>query len=144
MSLLDILLNEPSAAERFQQIAPLINGGGVPGGRTPGSAPVPNAGGSPSHWESVARRMAANRYGYTPEQLNEMDYIISHESGWNPQAVNDSSGAYGIPQILPSAHPGLHIQDDPRAQIKWFLNYVNDRYGGIDQAYQFKQDQGWY
>lgn len=144
MSLLDLLLSEPSASERFQQISPLLGGGsgglaGLAGSSDPG--PV---GGSPSHWEDVARRIAMNRYGYSPEDFNKLDSIISRESNWNPNAVNPNGGAYGIPQILPSAHPDVQLQGDPRGQIKWLLNYIQGRYGGVDQALEFKNREGWY
>lgn len=99
-----------------------------------------------SNWEQVARRMAMNRYDYTPEEWKKLDYIIERESGWNPNALNEGSGAFGIPQILPSAHPGVkqRIGDDPLAQIRWLLNYIEGRYGGVQNAYQHKQSTGWY
>jgi hypothetical protein len=138
-SLMDILLAQPSAQERFQQIAPLLGGGAPPVGGT-----VSAGSGGSSDWEDVARRIAENRYGYTPEDFNKLDSIISRESNWDPNAVNDSSGAYGIPQILPSAHPNANLENDPRGQINWLLNYVQERYGGIDQALAFKNANGWY
>lgn len=109
------------------------------GPSAPGSAP-----GSASHWEKVARRMATHKYGYTPEEWRDLDYIISHESNWDPNALNESSGAYGIPQILPSAHPGLGIQDDPKAQLRWLFKYIEGRYGSPEAAYAFKREHGYY
>jgi hypothetical protein len=29
-------------------------------------------------------------------------------------------------------------------QIRWLLNYIDERYGGIDQALAFKDREGWY
>ena len=143
MSLMDLLLSEPSAADRFQQMMPLLGGQG--GGLSSlSSSPVGPVGGSPSHWEQVAQRIAENKYGYSPQDFNKLDSIISRESNWDPNAVNPNGGAYGIPQILPSAHPDVHLQDDPRGQINWLLNYVQGRYGGIDQALAFKDQHGWY
>jgi hypothetical protein len=97
-----------------------------------------------SNWEQVARRMAMNRYDYTPEEWKKLDYIIERESGWNPKAVNEGSGAYGIPQILPSAHPDVDLQNDPMGQLRWLFRYIQQRYGGANQAAQFKQTHGWY
>lgn len=148
MSLLDLLMDSPSTMDRFQQVA----GMGSPGVGTPshGATMPGNAGGSPSHWKNVAERMATNKYGYTPQQFRDLDAIISGgrgssgESSWDPNAVNPNGGAYGIPQILPSAHPDVHLQNDPRGQIKWLLDYVEDRYGGPTQALDFKVREGWY
>lgn len=97
-----------------------------------------------SNWEKIAREMAMRRYGYSPQEWKKLDYIIERESGWNPNALNEGSGAYGIPQILPSAHPGVKLQDDPMGQIRWLLNYIKGRYGGPQNAYQHKQQTGWY
>lgn len=103
------------------------------------------SGGGSGNWESIAQDMAMNQYGYTPKQWNMLDYIIERESGWNPNALNESSGAYGIPQILPKAHPGVNLQNDPMGQLRWLFNYINSpRYGGIEGAYQHKLSTGWY
>ena len=112
--------------------------GGMQGGGGSG------LGGTPSHWEDVAQRMATNRYGYSNQDFNKLDSIIDRESSWDPNAVNPNGGAYGIPQILPSAHPNTHLEDNPRGQIRWLLNYIDERYGGIDQALAFKDREGWY
>ena len=73
-----------------------------------------------------------------------LDSIIERESGWDPDAVNQSSGAYGIPQILPKAHPNANLQGDPMGQIQWLLRYIDQRYGGVQQALAFKDANGWY
>lgn len=114
-------------------------GGGAP---VPSSGPTsydPNA----SRWEDVAARMAQRKYGWGPQDFSAIDEIISRESGWNPNAVNPSSGAYGIPQILPAAHPD-DLGLGPRQQISWLLDYIKNRYGTPEQAWAFKQDKGWY
>lgn len=76
--------------------------------------------------------------GYTESDFTALVYIITHESGWNPQATNPSSGAYGLPQSLPGskmASAGADWQTNYQTQIKWFLSYCNERYGGVMQAY---------
>jgi septal ring factor EnvC (AmiA/AmiB activator) len=48
--------------------------------------------------------------------------IVDHESTWNYQAVNASSGAYGLFQALPGSKmssAGADWQTDPATQIKW-------------------------
>ena len=96
-----------------------------------------------SRWEQVAAKMARNKYGWGADEFADIDSIISRESGWNPNAVNPSSGAYGIPQILPAAHPDS-LGLNPREQIRWLLNYIQGRYGSPSQALAFKDKEGWY
>lgn len=78
--------------------------------------------------------------GYNEDDFTALVYIITHESGWNPQATNPSSGAYGLPQSLPGskmASAGADWQTNYQTQIKWFLSYCNERYGGVTQAYNY-------
>ena len=59
--------------------------------------------------------------------------LIINESGCNPNAVNPSSGACGIPQALPCskiAHCGV----EPVCQLRWMDGYVKGRYGSWDGA----------
>ena len=138
-SLLDLLAQHTSPQDRLAQLQPLIAGGfGL--GRPLSSY----SSDSSSNWENTARRVATNQYGYTPQEFSMLDSIIERESGWDPNAVNQSSGAYGIPQILPKAHPDANIQGDPMGQIQWLLRYIDQRYGGVQQALAFKDREGWY
>ncbi|MFE9636489.1 transglycosylase SLT domain-containing protein [Streptomyces sp. NPDC006463] len=73
--------------------------------------------------------------------------IINQESTWNYKAVNSSSGAYGLVQALPGskmASAGADWRTNPATQIKWGLNYMNDRYGSPCGAWSFHQANGWY
>ncbi|MFF1677346.1 aggregation-promoting factor C-terminal-like domain-containing protein [Streptomyces sp. NPDC058256] len=73
--------------------------------------------------------------------------IVDHESSWNYQAVNASSGAYGLFQALPGSKMssvGSDWQTNPATQIKWGLNYMNDRYGSPCDAWSFWQANNWY
>lgn len=85
--------------------------------------------------------------GYTEADFSAAVYIINHESGWNPQATNPSSGAYGIAQALPGskmASAGADWQTNYQTQFKWFLGYCNDRYGSLSGAYSFWVANHWY
>ncbi|PWG63064.1 G5 domain-containing protein [Bifidobacterium callitrichidarum] len=76
--------------------------------------------------------------GYTEEDFTAANYIISHESGWSPTATNPSSGAYGLAQAYPGskmASAGADWQTNYQTQFKWFIDYCNQRYGGITAAY---------
>jgi hypothetical protein len=59
---------------------------------------------------------SANQYGVPPELALG---IASHESGFNPNAVNPSGGAAGVMQILPSNFASLGITNplDPTQNI---------------------------
>jgi hypothetical protein len=73
--------------------------------------------------------------------------IINQESTWNYKAVNSSSGAYGLVQALPGskmASAGDDWRTNPATQIKWGLNYMNERYGSPCSAWNFHQANGWY
>lgn len=73
--------------------------------------------------------------------------IINQESTWNYQAVNKSSGAYGLVQALPGskmASAGADWRTNPATQIEWGLNYMNGRYGSPCGAWSFHQANGWY
>jgi hypothetical protein len=73
--------------------------------------------------------------------------IVDHESSWNYRAVNPSSGAYGLFQALPGSKMssvGSDWQTNPATQIKWGLNYMNDRYGSPCGAWSFWQANHWY
>ncbi|HZX38137.1 MAG TPA: transglycosylase SLT domain-containing protein, partial [Streptomyces sp.] len=58
--------------------------------------------------------------------------IVSHESNWDVNASNPSSGAYGLVQALPGgkmASAGADWKTNPETQIKWGLDYMKERYG---------------
>ena len=66
------------------------------------------------------------------------DYIVGRESGWNPNAINQKSGACGLAQALPcSKVPGNPY--NPVNSLNWMNGYVNSRYGGWQGAYDYWQ-----
>jgi len=73
--------------------------------------------------------------------------IVNHESTWNYRAVNPSSGAYGLVQAYPGSKmssAGSDWRTNPATQIKWGLNYMNERYGSPCDAWAFWQANGSY
>jgi len=70
----------------------------------------------------------------------EMNFIISHESAWNPYAINPNGGACGLFQRLPCSVP----IGDANTQINDGLLYIQQRYGNPGVAYQFWIAHGWY
>lgn len=67
--------------------------------------------------------------------------LIMRESGCNPNAVNKSSGACGIPQALPCSKLGT---SDPVEQLRWMQNYVVRRYGSWANAVAHSTAHNWY
>lgn len=109
------------------------------GGSPASSAPAFNPSGSKADWMRAAG-IADSDFGY-------VDYIISHESGWNYRAVNSSSGAYGLPQSLPAgklASAGADWRDNPVTQLRWANNYAVGRYGSWEDAYRFWTVNHWW
>lgn len=95
---------------------------------------------------AVARAMLAD-FGWDASQFQCLDNIWTQESGWQVDAENPGSGAYGIPQSLPGskmASAGSDWQTNPATQIRWGLGYIQDRYGSPCEAWSFKQGAGWY
>lgn len=87
--------------------------------------------------------MIAN--GYSEADWSAATWIINHESGWNPQATNPSSGAKGLGQCLNHASCNTGDYDtNYQTQFKWFLSYVDGRYNGPSGAYQYWQIHHWY
>ncbi|QSB15278.1 lytic transglycosylase domain-containing protein [Natronosporangium hydrolyticum] len=85
--------------------------------------------------------------GFGIDQMSCLDNLWTRESGWNHQAQNPSSGAYGIPQSLPGdkmASHGSDWQTNPATQISWGLEYINNRYGNPCGAWGFFQSNNWY
>lgn len=95
----------------------------------------------------IARQIMLNKYGWGEDQFGCYDAIIMRESRWNPYADNPRSSAYGIPQALPGARMaafGADWRTNPVTQIRWGLDYVDDRYGSPCSAWGFKRSHGWY
>ena len=95
--------------------------------------------------EALANQMAAG-HGWTGGQAACLDALWTEESGFSTAALNPSSGATGIPQLLPSAHAIPADWSDPRTQIRWGLAYIKGRYGTPCAAWAHEKSQSpnWY
>lgn len=99
------------------------------------SASVKTYSGSHQDWMNAA--------GIPAKDHVYVDYIVSKESSWNPNAMNKSSGACGLVQALPcSKIPGAW--NDPVNALRWQHGYVKARYGGYEGAYNFWVANKWY
>ncbi|MFF8265617.1 transglycosylase SLT domain-containing protein [Streptomyces virginiae] len=97
---------------------------------------------APMSAKAIAQQMIKD-----PAQFAAFNNIVSRESGWNHTATNASSGAYGLVQALPAskmASAGADWKTNPATQIKWGLNYMNERYGSPVGAWNFWQTHHWY
>ena len=112
------------------------------GGLFSGSSPSSVEAGSV---QEMAQQMAAAR-GWTGDQWAALDWIVQHESSWNPNAQNPSSTAYGLFQFLDStwASVGASKTSDPALQIQAGLAYIAQRYGTPAAAQAFWAQNGWY
>lgn len=105
-------------------------------GGSGGGGPAPyTGGGAPADWMAAAG-IAESDWGY-------VNYIVSKESGWNPNAVNRSSGASGLVQALPCGKvPGNCF--DPVDNLRWATGYATGRYGSWEGAYNFWSRNHWW
>nr|WP_315501365.1 G5 domain-containing protein [Actinomyces oris] len=123
------------------------NGSGE-GSNSATSAPAASsgAGTDPDGAKAVARSMMAS-HGWGDSEFTCLESLWTRESGWNYQAENASSGAYGIPQALPGTKMS-EVADDwatnPATQITWGLNYISGRYGSPCSAWAHSESVGWY
>lgn len=109
------------------------------------AAATNNAGGFGGAASGAAQQYAASQlshYGWGANQMGPLIALWNQESGWNPNAVNPSSGAYGIPQALGHGHP--FNLGDYVAQINWGLQYIAGRYGSPAAAWAHEQANNWY
>lgn len=101
-------------------------------GAPAGQAGMPT--GDHTHWMKQA--------GIPRNDWAGINYIVTHESGWNPRAVNPSSGTYGLGQMQSY---NLHYytkhgsKNNPIAQLMGIMDYIKDRYGSVGKAVAFWQ-----
>ncbi len=113
----------------------------------PAAAPAPAAGSSSS---SAAPRGSFKDYAMSKvgsaEQFSCLEKLWGKESGWNPNAQNPTSTAYGIAQFLDStwASTGIAKTSDGYRQIDAGLVYIEERYGSPCEAWAHSQATGWY
>jgi uncharacterized protein YabE (DUF348 family) len=91
--------------------------------------------GSHSDWMRAA--------GISEGDFGIAEWLIQKESGWNPNAVNKSSGACGLVQALPCSKLGPNW-NDPVVALRWGDAYVKGRYGSWSGAYAFWSANHWY
>jgi hypothetical protein len=92
---------------------------------------------------------AANKQGVPAADNAALTWLVQHESGFNPNAKNPTSTAYGYGQFLTATRrqyekeTGLSY-NDPVGQLVMMDQYVKDRYGSAANAVKFWQKNHWY
>lgn len=88
----------------------------------------------------------AGQYGWDSNQLAAWYKLGMKESGWNNNAQNPTSTAYGIGQFLNSTWGGYGIAktSDPNLQVQAMAKYIKARYGTPANALAFHISHNWY
>jgi hypothetical protein len=83
------------------------------------------------------------------EQYPCLYELWTRESNWRPEAVNKSSKAMGIAQLMPQTWVNIEVPPtkDGYKQVLAGLKYIDHRYGkkgGVCRAYAHYLAKGWY
>lgn len=101
--------------------------------------------GTKAEYQEYAKGYMEEVYEWGEEDFNALVNLWNRESGWNANAYNRSSGACGIPQALPcSKITNSEGSNDWKAQIRWGLKYIKNRYGSPSAAWEHFKKKGWY
>lgn len=98
---------------------------------------VPTVAGNRQDWMREAGISEADFYA--------VDFIIGHESGWRPGALN-AGGCAGLGQACPGSKLAAacpNWQSDPVCQLQFFSRYAG-RYGGWQGALNAWNAKGWW
>ncbi|WP_146245980.1 hypothetical protein [Curtobacterium sp. MCPF17_001] len=102
----------------------------------------------PAGAQAYARSVLGS-YGWGDDQFGCLVSLWTQESGWRANALNSSSGAYGIPQALPAsklAAAGADWRTNAQTQVNWGLAYIKSSYGTPCGAWghEMSVDPHWY
>jgi hypothetical protein len=97
--------------------------------------------------QGIAQKMIADQWGMG--QWPFFNDLVMRESGWDPTAVNASSGAAGLAQALPPSKypPGAWPYTGKSSavkQLQWMISYIQGRYGNPAGAIAWHNSHNWY
>lgn len=94
---------------------------------------------------SLGQEKAA-AYGWTGDEWEALDELMNKESGWDHNAQNPKSTAYGIGQFLDRTWKGVGMKktSDPGLQIDAMLKYIKKGYGTPSRALRFHRANNYY
>ena len=102
----------------------------------------------------MAEAMVKKIYPDHKRQYACLDQLVKHESGWRVNALNRSSGAFGLFQFMPGTWANYKFPYKPKdayTQMRAGLRYLSKRYGSPCGGWNFWKKQagkdlrgGWY
>lgn len=78
--------------------------------------------------------------GIASSDFDYVDYIVTHESDWQVDAVEPTTFATGLCQSLPASKMSAIASDyltNPITQLRWCALYASQRYSSWHNAYIF-------
>lgn len=160
---------QPATTQTTAQITGLnltspVSGGGTGGGGSSGTVNTgtPSGAGSVAVYKTFAMTLLV-KHGW-PGQFSAFNSLEMQEAGWNANATNSSSGAYGIGQALghgtantrgsvTNEYGNFGTSDatckaansgNGFAQLIWMMNYIAITYGSPNAAWAHEQAHNWY
>ena len=84
--------------------------------------------------------------GWEIDEWKCLSKLWHKESGFNPNAQNKKSTAYGVAQFLDSTweNYGFEKTSSPEGQITAGISYIEQRYGSACNAWEFWSSKRWY
>ena len=140
-------VSTPISAPSATPSSPFAYGSDTYGNTPAASASLPPSQLSPL--QSYAQQAVASAFPNDPNAWQHFYSVVNRESGWNPSALNQGSGASGLGQFLPSTsqeYTGTNslASLNPQAQVDATIKYVQARYGNPSQAWASEAARGWY
>lgn len=138
-----VTLSGPALYAMMQQMLSMLTAG-------PSFIGLGGVGKSAAAAMSYAQKLLnAHIYGWTMSQWPSWRSLGMGESGWRWNALNRSSGAYGIPQALPAgkmASAGADWRTNALTQVRWMATYIHGRYGTPAHAWSswLSRSPHWY
>lgn len=129
--------------------SPTSNGTSSRPSNNGGFSSVSGLGGNASQNRALMKRLAS-KFGWgSGDQWRSLDTLEMHEAGYNQNAQNPTSTAYGIGQFLDSTWAGFGPKtSNARLQEIYMLEYIKQRYknpvNAWDQYYAHPGGVGWY
>jgi hypothetical protein len=110
-----------------------------------GGEDLGNWSGTTSDLQKMVQGLALSKFGWSGGQWAALNWLVSHESSWNPNAQNPTSTAYGLFQFLDGTWKGYGPKtSDPAKQALYGMQYIKDRYGSPEKAKAFWEAHHWY
>lgn len=96
--------------------------------------------------QSMVAGYASMLYGWRGAEWDALNKLLTRESGFNPNAQNPTSTAYGLFQFLDSTWASVNARktSNPQAQTLAGLRYIAQRYGDPIAAWNHEMMAGWY